>query len=114
MISWHSLLKKQKRFSDRPKVFPCRRINVLTRMASLWERQGKAKKAIECWQRIIQAEPFMEEAYQKMMLLYTKRGMRNAAMGIYMKFKKQLKAELNVEPDEVTTAIYRKIAEDVT
>jgi LuxR family transcriptional regulator, maltose regulon positive regulatory protein len=87
-------------------------VDVLTRMASLWERQGKSKKAIECWQRIIQAEPFTEEAYQKTMLLYGKRGMRNAALRVYEEYKKQLKAELDVEPDEATTAIYRKIAED--
>ena len=93
-------------------VFRRKYTKILSRMASLWERQGKAKKAIECWQMIIQAEPFMEEAYQKMMLLYANSGMRNTALGIYRKYKKQLKAELDVEPDEVTTSIYRKIAED--
>ena len=46
------------------------------------------------------------------MLLYGKRGMRNAALRVYEEYKKQLKAELDVEPDEATTAIYRKIAED--
>ena len=93
--------------------FRRRYTGILSKMASLWERQGKAKKAIECWQRIIQVEPFIEEACQKMMLLYAKRGMRSAALKIYTEYKKQLKAEIDVEPDEVTTSIYRQIAEDV-
>ena len=92
--------------------FRRRYTGILSKMASLWERQGKAKKAIDCWQRIIQAEPFTEEACQKMMLLYAKRGMRNTALRVYKGYKKQLKAELDVEPDEVTTSIYRKIAEE--
>ncbi len=88
-------------------------ISLLSRMALLFEREGKAKKAIGCYQQIIQVEPFKEDAYRKTMLLYGKLGLRNEALDMYGDYRRMLKAELDTEPDEVTTSIYEKIAEDI-
>ena len=94
-------------------MFRRRYTGILSKMASLWEREGKAKKAIDCYQQIIQVEPFKEEAYRKTMLLYAKLGLPNEALDIYGNCQRMLKAELDIEPDEVTISIYKKIAEDI-
>lgn len=92
--------------------FKKKQIEVLFRMAALYEKQGKAKRAIQCCQRIIGLEPVLEEAYQKMMCLYGNCGMQNAAIRIYKAYQKMLTAEFSCEPDEATQAIYRRIAHD--
>jgi DNA-binding SARP family transcriptional activator len=47
------------------------------------------------------------------MLLFTQRGMRNAALRTYQDCKQSMQKILNMEPEEATTAIYRKILESV-
>jgi LuxR family maltose regulon positive regulatory protein len=87
-------------------------IDLLYRMASLHEKRGSPMAAIDGYKKLIQTDPALEQAYQRLMVLYGNRGMRSAALKVYKDCKKVLKQELNVEPDEVTTAIYRKILEE--
>lgn len=85
--------------------------DTLWTMGTILERQGKADEAIGCYGRILEVDPCMEEAYRKMMSLYTKLGMRNAALKTYQKCRNALQNELDSEPDEITLEIYRKITE---
>ncbi|KJS33277.1 MAG: hypothetical protein VR64_02770 [Desulfatitalea sp. BRH_c12] len=85
---------------------------VLMRLARLYEKQGKAKSAIKYCRKVIQAEPVMEEAHQKIMTLYSACGMRNAAIKAYRDFEKMLAEHCQCQPDQSTQAIYRKIVED--
>ena len=48
-------------------------------------------------------------AIQKLMLLYARRGLRAPALRVYESCRKALRQGLDIEPDPVTTAIYRKI-----
>ncbi len=84
--------------------------DTLFRMGHISERQDKADDAICCYRRVIQNDPCVEEAYQRMMSLYAKLGMRNAALKTYRECKKALSEELDSEPDETTVEIFRKIA----
>ena len=84
--------------------------DILSRMGNILEKQDKAHDAIGCYRRIVRVDPCMEEAYQKMMMLYGKLGMRNAALKVYQECKKALYDELDSEPDEATVEIYRNIA----
>jgi LuxR family maltose regulon positive regulatory protein len=86
-------------------------LGILYRAAALHEKRGALMQAIEGYKKVTQTDPTAEPAHQKLMLLYAQRGLRNAALQVYRNLKKALKTELNAEPDEVTTAIYRKIAE---
>jgi DNA-binding SARP family transcriptional activator len=45
------------------------------------------------------------------MLLFAQRGMHNAALRAYQDCQQSLQEALNMAPEEVTTAIYRKILE---
>jgi class 3 adenylate cyclase len=86
-------------------------INVLRRTASLYERQGNSRKAIEVFKLLIRADPGLEESYRKLMLLYSNIGMRAEAIRIYNECKRVLSRELDVDPDELTTSIYKRIVE---
>ncbi len=82
-------------------------------MARLYEKQGALRKAIDCYNKAIQEDPLIEEAYQKLMTFYSNKGMYNDALKIYEECKKVLKTELKSKPDSTTSAIYKKILEKV-
>ena len=86
-------------------------VELLNRMAVLHERQGAVKKAIDCHKKAIQEDPLLEESYQKLMTLYSSKGMYNDALRMYEACRRALKAELKSKPDSATTAIYNKVLE---
>jgi len=86
-------------------------IEILYQTAHLHDRQGSFKKAIECYKKVIQTDPLLEESYQKLMTLYSVRGMCSEALTVYEACKKVLKKELKTKPDPMTDAIYNKIFE---
>jgi LuxR family maltose regulon positive regulatory protein len=86
-------------------------IDLLHRVAKILERQGALKKATECYIKVIQTDPLLEESYQNLMTLYSSKGMYNEALRVYEACKKALKAGLKSKPDSVTTALYNKILE---
>ncbi|MEM5789957.1 MAG: BTAD domain-containing putative transcriptional regulator [Syntrophobacteraceae bacterium] len=86
-----------------------RYLDLLSRTADLYNAQGSSKKAIDCYRAIIEVDRVYEEAYRKLMMLYSSRGMRTAALKIYRDCEKALEMELGVEPDDLTKAIYRKL-----
>ncbi len=89
-------------------------LDLLFRLALLHEKQGKAKSAIKCYQNIIKIEPAMEEAYQKMIILFGACGMRNAAIKAYQDLEKLLKELYQCDPDQATQRVYRKIIAPVS
>ena len=88
-------------------------IELLNKMARLHERQGALKKAVDCYKKAIQADPLIEESYQKLMSFHSSKGMYNEALRTYEDCKKALKRELKTQPDSTTTGIYKKILEKV-
>ena len=88
-------------------------IELLTRTAHLHDRQGALKKATECYKKAIQADPLLEESYQKLMTLYSSKGMYNEALKIFVACKKALMKELKTKPDPMTVALYNKILEKI-
>jgi DNA-binding SARP family transcriptional activator len=88
-------------------------MELLNKTAKLHEKQGSLKKAMDCYKKVIQVDPLIEESYQKLMTFYSNKGMYNEALRTYEDCKKALKRELKTEPDSTTTAIYRKVLEKV-
>ncbi|MEN6439818.1 MAG: BTAD domain-containing putative transcriptional regulator [Syntrophobacter sp.] len=84
-------------------------VELLFRMGDLYQQQGSSKKAIECYNSIIKADPACEEAYQKSMLIYSNRGMRSESLRLYEECKRVLENELGVAPGSTTVSIYKKI-----
>jgi DNA-binding SARP family transcriptional activator len=89
-------------------------IDLLNKVARLHENQGAIKKAVGYYKMAIQADPLLEESYQKLMILYSSKGMYNEALRTYEDCKKTLKKELKSRPDETTDAIYKKIMERIS
>ena len=88
-------------------------IELLNRMGNLYENQGALKKAILCHRRAIQADPILEDSYQKLMTLYYNKGKLNEALRVYEDCKQALENELKTKPDPVTHALYGKILEKI-
>jgi LuxR family maltose regulon positive regulatory protein len=86
-----------------------RYIEVLERLAALHEQRGALTRAINCLKQLLKADPLWEPAYQKLMLLYARRGLRAPALKVYQECQKALRQELDAAPGQATTAIYRKI-----
>ncbi|NWG01882.1 MAG: tetratricopeptide repeat protein [Syntrophaceae bacterium] len=86
-------------------------ILLLHKTANLYDRQGSFKKAIECYKKVIEVDPLLEESYQKLMMLYSAKDLYNEALRTYEACMKILKKELRTKPDALTMAIYNKILE---
>jgi DNA-binding SARP family transcriptional activator len=86
-------------------------LDLLYRLAKLYEGHGSVLKAVDCYHKVVQTDPLAESAYRSLMLLFARRGMRNAALRAYQDCKQSLKEGLDTEPEEATRAIYRKILE---
>ena len=84
-------------------------IALLNRIATLHENKGARSKAISFYTKAIRFSPLLEDAYQRLMVLYSIMGKRNEALKIYERCRKVLRDELDVEPDQVTVALYEKI-----
>jgi len=88
-------------------------IEFLGKMASLYEKQGVLKKAADCYKKAIQADPLLEESYQRLMAFYSSKAMYNEALRTYEDCKRALKRELETEPDPTTFAMHKKILEKI-
>ncbi len=58
-------------------------ISLLKRIATLHENKGAMSKAISFYKKVIQISPLLEDAYQRLMVLYSNIGKRNEALKIY-------------------------------
>jgi LuxR family transcriptional regulator, maltose regulon positive regulatory protein len=86
-----------------------RYIGLLYRVGELLEKQGNLKSANEYYKHIIQLDPTLEPAYQQLILNYANRGMRSAALKTYEDCIRVLRKELDIEPDALTTSLYKRV-----
>ncbi|MGC8494959.1 MAG: BTAD domain-containing putative transcriptional regulator [Syntrophobacteraceae bacterium] len=89
-----------------------RYVDILLHTAVRYEHQGNSRKSIELYKLLIKADPVFEESYRKLMLLYSNLGRRAEVVRVYEKCRRVLDREVGVEPDMLTTSIYRRIVEN--
>ena len=87
-------------------------IDILRRTAAQYENHGSSRKSIDLYKLILKSDPTMEEAYQKLMLAYSKLAMKSNAIKVYEECREALDKELGVAPDKLTTSIYRRVVEN--
>ena len=63
------------------------------------------------YKKVIGINNVLEDAYQRLMVLYSNMGKINEGLKVYEMCRKTLRDELDVEPDQVTVALYEKILE---
>lgn len=71
--------------------------------------RGQHEDGIAYAARLLQLAPGWEETHRQMMLLLALSGQRTAALEQYEQCRRILRDELDVEPDEETTALYKRI-----
>ncbi|MEN6321235.1 MAG: BTAD domain-containing putative transcriptional regulator [Syntrophaceae bacterium] len=84
-------------------------IDLLYKVADIQDKRGTSKVAINCYKKIIQIDPLSEQAYQRLMTIYSNRRMRTEALKVYEDCRKTLREGLDTEPETLTTSIYRRI-----
>lgn len=70
---------------------------------------GHLDTAMESAQRLLQLDPLHEPTHRQLMRLLAHAGQRGAALAQYETCRHLLAAELDVPPDETTTALYEQI-----
>ena len=98
--------------SARRDLFRMKYIEILEKKALIHESLGQAGMAVDAWQKILQADPLYEKAYQKLMLMYADAGLKNRALNVYKECKNIFRQELDIDPDNVTLEIYNQIKEN--
>jgi len=86
-----------------------RMLNILHRLAILFEQRGKFEQAQSYARRQVELEPWNEEAHQQLMRMLALCGQRSAALAQYAACRRVLADELAVEPSEETTTLYQSI-----
>lgn len=82
---------------------------LLTELAAHHERCGAYNEAMTYAQRLLELEPWHEEAHRQVMRLLVRCGQRGAAIAQYKTCRRILAEELGIEPDESTTQLYQEI-----
>jgi DNA-binding SARP family transcriptional activator len=90
-----------------------RMIAALDRIVQQHLERGEYGEGIEHVNRLLQLDPLREKAHRQMMRLQVGVGHRSAAAAQYETCRRILQAELQVEPDAETTALYQQIMQGV-
>ena len=84
------------------------------RLLDLHAAAGTPERAIAAASRLVEVDPFREEARRELMLLYAECGHTRAAIAQYDAYAALLRRELGAEPDEATRQIHRLLVEGQT
>ncbi len=87
-----------------------RRVMVaLCNLAAYYEQRGEYDIAQTHAWKLVELEPWNEEAHRQLMRLLALGGRRSAALNQYQACRKALVSELNVEPSQETIALFESI-----
>lgn len=83
--------------------------NVLHELALYFAGRRNYSAGIDYVSRMLQLDPWREDAHRQLMLLLAESGQTSAALQQYESCRRILRDELNVEPFEATTRLYEQI-----
>ncbi len=86
-----------------------RAFTALAQLATYHERRGEHALAEHTTRRQLDLDPWREASHRQLMRLLACGGQRNAALMQYATCRRVLAKELDVEPEEETTALYVRI-----
>ncbi len=84
-------------------------VSTLENLIEHYARRDAPAKALSVAARLLDLEPWREEAHREIMRLLAQTGQRSAALQQYETARRVLAEELGVEPDSETTELYRRI-----
>ena len=86
-------------------------LGCVNRLGRHWEQTGQWEKALECYQRGLDADDLAEEFYQNLMTCYLHLDREAEARAVYHRCRKILSSALGIEPSAKTQAIYKSLLE---
>ncbi len=86
-------------------------INAIISLAKYRQDEGDLQKAIEYYERGIEADNLSEVLYQHLMGCYDRMGQPAQVIKAYQRCRKILKSHYGIEPSETTTLLYQKLTE---
>jgi DNA-binding SARP family transcriptional activator len=86
-------------------------ITILYRIASYHEERREFEEGLRFAWRLVEMEPWQEDARRQLMRLLVQAGKRHEALNQYKILADQLKKELDIEPETQTTSLYNSIRE---
>jgi predicted ATPase/DNA-binding SARP family transcriptional activator/Tfp pilus assembly protein PilF len=81
----------------------------LGRLAAYHEHRADYDQAVGALARLVELDPWREEAHRQLMRVYFRSGRRGAALAQYQTCRRLLAEELAVEPAADTVALYQQI-----
>jgi predicted ATPase/DNA-binding SARP family transcriptional activator len=86
-----------------------RAIELLERAIAYSEWRGDRAQALAQIERLIALDPWREDAYRRGMRLLSADGQRTAALDLYARCRTVLASQLDIVPEQETTALYEAI-----
>lgn len=87
-------------------------LSALRRLAEIYQKQGDHERCLSYIRRIIELEPWSEEAHRQLMRSLALNGQRTAALAQYETCRQALAQELHVEPSAETIQLYEQIRDE--
>jgi WD40 repeat protein/DNA-binding SARP family transcriptional activator len=87
-------------------------LGALSTLATIHEARGEYERAHTYATRQLTEDPYREEAHRQVMRLLAQRGLAHQALAQYATSQRLLAAELGVEPEAATTALYEQIRDN--
>jgi PAS domain S-box-containing protein len=84
------------------------------RLLDLYAAAGTPERAIAATSRLVEVDPFREEARRELMLLYAECGHTGAAIAQYEAYAALLKKELGAQPEQATQQVHRLLVDGQT
>lgn len=84
-------------------------LNTLKRLAHICIQQDNLSRAIDITVRILEYEPWREEAHRQLMRLFFQNGESGQALLHYERCRQLLEQELGVSPSQATKQLYQQI-----
>ncbi len=97
----------------RQEQFHVQALDTFHTLALASELRGENAQVLTYAQRQLVLEPWREEAHRQIMRALVRQGQRSAAIAQYQSCRRVLLAELGIEPDTQTTALYEQIRSGV-
>ncbi len=88
-------------------------IRAVRRLGNHYEKRGQWERAMECYQKGLEADELAEEFYQRLMSSYLSLGRRAEAIAVYNRCGKILQSTLGIDPSSTTEKIFRVLKEKV-
>ena len=84
-------------------------VDALTRLGAYYTTHHQLPEAIAATRHLLELEPWQEAAHRQIMTLLMLSGHRNAALTQYQQCRQILEADLDLEPEPETQALYQRI-----